>query len=88
MSTPDPARAEECRYEVRHHLATRSTLAQDTATIHRSLARRHDFKLEEVTAALTFLVDLAQVKQILASLGSTKFYQITAAGTLADERGE
>lgn len=88
MSEPDPSRAEECRYETRHHLAIRSTLAQDAATIRRSLGRRFDFTLPEVEAALTFLVKLGQVEVAPASLGSTKFYQISAPGTLADERGE
>ena len=85
---PDPTRAEDCRYEVRHHLATRSTLARDVLTIQRSLARDSDYSLDEVEAALVFLEDLGQIKSMPASLGSTKRYQITAAGQLAEERGE
>lgn len=88
MAKPDPTRAEDCRYEVRHHLATRNTLARDARTIQRSLARDNDYTMEEVESALVFLVSLGQVQVIPAALGSTKRYQITAAGTLADERDE
>ena len=88
MSAPDPARAEECRYETRHYLATRSTLALDADSIRRGLARNFDFTLAEVEAALVFLVGLNQVEVNHAGLGSTKYYQITAQGTLAEERGE
>lgn len=88
MATNDHSRAEECRYEVRHHLATRSTLAQDAATIHRALSRRHDYTLAEVESALSFLVSLGHAVVRDAALGSTRYYQISAAGQLADERGE
>lgn len=88
MAKPDPTRAEDCRYEVRHHLATRSTLARDLTTIQRSLARDNDYTVEEVEAALVFLEDLGQVKSMHVSLGATKRYQITAQGQLADERAE
>lgn len=88
MSDLDTSRAEDCRYEVRHYLAVRSTLAQDAATVHRQLARKFDFTRAEVTSALVFLVSLGQAEVSPASLGSTKFYQITAKGTLAEERGE
>ena len=88
MSAPDPTRAEECRYETRHYLATRSTLALDAGSIQRGLARTFDFSLAEVEAALVLLVGLNQVQVNPAALGSTKYYQITALGTLAEERGE
>lgn len=84
----DPARLEECRYAVLHHLAIRSTLAQDVPTIHRALSRSHDFTDYEVSGALAFLDSLGHVKRTRAAMGSTVYYQITAQGTLADERGE
>jgi hypothetical protein len=88
MSTPDPSRAEDCRYEVRHHLAARSTLALDADAIQRGLSRRYDYSRDEVVRALAFLVSLGHVAQSRSALGATFYYQITAAGTLADERGE
>jgi anti-sigma factor RsiW len=33
----DKERAEECRHEVRHHLATCSTVARDVAAIRRAV---------------------------------------------------
>ena len=44
--------------------------------------------LLEIEAALTFLASMepAQVVSRLDDLGATPYYQITAAGTLADER--
>ncbi len=88
MSAPDPTRAEECRYEVRHYLAVRPTLAIDARSIHRGLSRSFDFTFSEVEAALAFLTSLDQVRGNPAALGPTRHYQITAAGTLAEERGE
>lgn len=88
MAAPDPDRAEECRYEARHYLATRSTLALDAGAVQRGLARNFDFTLAEVEAALVFLVSLGQAQTEPATLGRTKYYQITAQGQLADERGE
>ena len=85
----DKERAEECRHEVRHHLATCSTVARDVAAIRRAVNKYgNDYNDAEVLAALTFLANLdpAQVKVIPDELGGTNYYQITAAGTLADER--
>jgi hypothetical protein len=84
----DPARLEECRYAVLHYLAVRSTLAQDVPTITRGLARQYDFQDYEIAGALAFLDDLGHVKRTRAAMGSTAYYQITAQGQLADERGE
>lgn len=83
----DPARLEECRGEVLHYLAVRNTLAQDAGTITRGLSRQFDFELHEVAGALAFLESAGHVTKTYAPLGSTKYYQITAQGQLADERG-
>lgn len=88
MTTDEILRNEDIRYDVRHHLATRSTLARDLATIHRSLSRDNDYSMAEILRALGFLTDLGHVKAIASALGATVRYQITAAGQLADERGE
>lgn len=86
MSTPE--RNEEVRYAVRQYLAERPSIAQMTSTIRQRLAMENDFTYAEVQAALEFLVSLEQVKLTVSKLGSSKYYQITAAGTLAHERNE
>lgn len=86
---PDPQRNEDCRFAVRHHLAVRGGVAQDPSTIRRHLNRGgENFTLEEVGAACRFLVSLGHATEQVSSLGTTRFYQATAAGILADERGD
>jgi len=81
-------RREECRRAVRRHLYARQAVAQSADTIRRGLAIEHDFTLPEVTSAAGFLLDLGQLKTPENKLGATVHYQITAAGILAEERGE
>jgi hypothetical protein len=88
MTTPTPERNEEVRYAVRQYLAERPSIAQMVSTIRQRLAMENDFTYAEVQAALDFLVSLEQVKLTVSKLGSSKYYQITAAGTLAHERNE
>ena len=79
---------EETRLAVRAHLVARPMVAPTAAAIHRGIARDTGATLPEVEAALLFLVSLGQVSAVTMPLGATKGYQITAAGTLAHERGE
>lgn len=81
-------RKSDLRRAVRHYLATRPTIAQEAGVIHRHVRRELPCDLDEIEAALTFLASMepAQVVSRLDDLGATPYYQITAAGTLADER--
>lgn len=83
-------RAEDARYDVRHYLALRAVNAIDAATIRRHVNRQEgrDYTDDEIASALQFLTDLGQVRVTIATLGSRRYYQITAVGKLAEERGE
>ncbi len=81
-------RNEDIRFAVRDYLANRPSISQEAELIHRRLAVETDYTAEEVKAALDFLVSLGQVESKHSPLGSTLSYKITAAGTLAHERGE
>lgn len=82
---------EDTRFEVRRFLAARPTasIAAD-AIVHNLNRLGLETTLPEVEAALTFLLGLqpAQVMGQIASLGSSKRYQISSAGLLAYERNE
>lgn len=90
MSQDAQLRREECRRAVRTHLYARQAVAQSADTIRRGLSREHDFDLSEVSAACLFLTGLTppQLKGEPEPMGSTLHYQITAAGILAEERGQ
>lgn len=79
-------RREECRREVRAYLAERPVLAMRLAAIVRGVREAGGFAEAEVEAALGFLYDLEQVKQLRPEIGATVSWQITARGTLAYER--
>lgn len=85
-------RREDCRYGVRAYLAQRPTIAQTSDTICRRIVRsgEGDFEPSEIDAALNFLEGLQppQVQAKHSPIGATLYYQITAAGVLAHERGE
>lgn len=83
-----PAEKQELRELARAHLAERPRLALAPEDVHRALSRKMHCTIPEVADALALLVSLEQAKQVTASLGSTRYYQITAAGILAHERGE
>jgi hypothetical protein len=85
---PDPQRAEDVRLAVREYLYNRPSISQTAGIIHSRLAMDTDYTYHEVSAALSFLVSLGQVSSKVSGLGATISYQITAAGTLAKERGE
>lgn len=90
MPTPDELqlRREDCRRAVRTYLYARQAVAQSAATVTRGLSVEHDFTPAEVTAALEFLADLGQLKIPANPMGSTRHFQINAAGILAEERGQ
>lgn len=80
-------RNEEVRLAVREYLAARPSIAQSAKTIHSRLVVENDFLETEIRDALELLRGLEQVTVTHAPLGATKYFQITAAGTLAQERG-
>lgn len=87
MPTPETqARLESCRRAVRSYLYERPAVAQSAVTVHRGLSIEHDFGLEEVAAALSFLAELEQLRKRPDPLGATVYFQISAEGILAHER--
>lgn len=80
--------AEDIRYAVRNYLAARPAVSQSADTIYRGVRRETECSAEQVKDALTFLTSAEQVQMTFSGLGSTRYYQITAKGTLAYERGE
>lgn len=81
------SRREECRREVRAYLAKRPVIALDPASIRRGLSN-WDFSTDEVRAACALLFGLDQLEESTASLGATKYYKISAKGTLEHERNQ
>lgn len=82
---------EDTRFEVRRFLAARPMASITADAITHNLVRLGlETTQPEVEAALTFLIGLdpAQVMGTIASLGSTKRYQISSAGQLAYERNQ
>ena len=82
---------EDTRFEVRRHLAERNTASLDLDSIYHGLCRKGlQTDKPSIEAALNFLMGLqpAQVMGQVASLGSSKRYQISSAGQLAYERNE
>lgn len=82
---------EDLRYAVREQLVTAQTVALNAEMVLRRVQRARildfEFTVREIEEALTLLTGLDQVKATPASLGATKYYQATAAGVLAHERG-
>jgi hypothetical protein len=77
------------RRAVRGHLAERPAVAQSAETIHRHLRREHGCTLPEIENALTVLIAFKHLKTSQDAMGGrTLFYQATAEGILAHERGE
>lgn len=86
------AEREELRYALREQLVAAKTVSLNAEMLRSRIDRSRalDFKpsVEDVEDALALLVGLGQAKESPASLGATKYYQATAAGVLAHERGE
>jgi hypothetical protein len=85
MNNDQEAR-EECRREVLNYLANRPAVALSRDTIRRGLAREFDFEDAEILHACAFLVSRGFASEKHADLGATRYYQISADGTLAHER--
>jgi hypothetical protein len=79
---------EDLRRAVRAHLAQRPGIAQCAATLQSRVRRECPCNVAQVTAAAKFLVALGHLAETPDSLGATPYYQATAAGILAHERGE
>ncbi len=86
MPPENQQRREDCRREVRRYLAERPMLSMRAQAIEHMLERDFGFTLDEVRAALVFLVSAKQVEVEPDQLGATDYFKITAAGTLAHER--
>lgn len=87
-------RREECRREVRAWLANRPALKFKAAAIHKGVNRvgrengtMDDFKTEEITDALVFLVGQKHVQTDTDPDGATPYFSASSAGVLAHERG-
>jgi hypothetical protein len=77
------------RRAIRAHLATRPAIAQSPATLHRYLGKEHDATIQAISDAADFLADLGHLRKEPDPLGGpVLYYQATAAGILAHERGE
>lgn len=92
MSALTQPQREELRYAVREQLVAASTVALNAEMLHRRVLRARvidfDFIQRDVQEALAFLTSLGQAKDQPAALGATLYYQATAAGVLAQERGQ
>jgi hypothetical protein len=86
--TMDPQAKEEFRRAVRAYLAERPSLAFNENVIQRHVTREVPCTAPEVLAACDFLKDLGHIKEVPNSMGSLRYFQITAQGTLAHERGD
>jgi hypothetical protein len=84
-------RREDLRFAVREQLVASSHVALPADVLHRRVVRTKlldfAFSLTDTGAALTFLVALGHARETPHELGATRYYQATAAGILAHERG-
>ena len=92
MATNLPQRQrEDLRYAVREQLVAAKTVALDAEMIRRRVERSRlldfGFTVADVEDALALLVGLGHASSMPVELGATKYYQATAAGVLAHERG-
>lgn len=81
-------RREECRRSVRRYLAERPGLSFHPRIIQRRICEGYfaDFTVEDVQAALAFLVSDQQVAPEHDGLGATQYYKATSKGILHHER--
>lgn len=86
----DKAQAKEnenCRGDILEYLGARPSVAQSAETIHRRLSKENpQYSLEDVTNALEFLLEAELLKSETNELGSTKYFQVSAKGSLYIER--
>ena len=79
---------EELRRLVLRFMAERAALSYNAASVQRGVGREMAHTQPEAAEALELLLDLGWLKLVPNSLGAARYYQISAAGTLAYERGE
>lgn len=79
---------EELRRLTLGWLAERAALAFSAASIHRGVNRELPHTPADAEAALSMLLDLGLLREVPNRLGATRYYKISAAGTIAHERGE
>lgn len=86
----NPRQNEELRHIVLEVLANRHPLAFEPHSIRRRAEPELDFKItdDDVTVTLEFLRGLGLVKFETDGLGSSKHWQATSNGVLANERGK
>ncbi len=91
MSTPTQQDKEDLRFAVREQLVAVASVAFTADTIRRRVIKgrmlNYEPSLDEVAAALIFLASLGHATETAAPLGATRYYQATATGILAHERG-
>lgn len=80
-------RREDCRREVLAYLATRAAVALGVPSVKRGLSAEWDFTEYEVLHAAQFLMSDGLIVEHVEKLGSSRYYQITANGIRAHERG-
>jgi hypothetical protein len=85
----NPQDNEQLRHALLEALNLRAGVALTASGLRRRVELELAFKVAEadVEAALQFLLDRQLIAFDFDPLGSTKWYRITAAGTLAVERG-
>lgn len=84
----DLRRKEECRHAALEFLAERPAVSHAVGAIRRGINREGgDYDYGETAQAVELLVGLGLAKVIPDPLGSTRYYQISAQGTLQHERG-
>ena len=84
----NPQQKEELRRLVLRYLAERAALSYNSASVQRGVSREMAHTIPEAAEALELLLDLGFLKLVPNELGASRYYRISAAGTLAYERGE
>lgn len=82
---------EELRYALREQLVVAKTVALSAEMLQRRVERTRlldfGFTVADAEDALAVIVGLGHAREEPHPLGATKYYQATAAGVLAHERG-
>jgi hypothetical protein len=81
------ATREELRRLTLGWLDDRAALAFNAASINRGVNREMSHTIPETEETIAFLASAGFVAETPNPLGGTKFWKITAAGTIAHERG-
>lgn len=83
---------EDLRFAVREQLVAAQTVALTADMLMRRVQRARvidfEFSVLDAHEAANFLVGLGYARESPTPLGATKYYQATAAGVLAHERGQ